>query len=229
MLEINNLYKTYIEAGKARTILNNLCLSLEQSVSMSIQGSSGSGKSTLLHLIAGLDHPDSGSIEVKVAQQKPLAIHNLKERQADEYRKSQIGIIFQRFNLIDCINVIDNVSLPAKLNKKVNGDIDHDYIDYLLNVLGLSKLQNKLPNELSGGEQQRVAIARAIAHKPSLVLADEPTGNLDSDTSNRVSDLLYCTCEKMNTSLIVVTHSATVANMATKKVFLDNGQLKAVS
>lgn len=229
MLEITNLYKSYVEAGQSRVILNNLSITLEQGHSLSIQGSSGSGKSTLLHLIAGLDKPDSGTITITGNNRPTLNIHDLEEHQADNYRKTIIGIIFQRFNLIDCINVIDNISLPAKLNKPENKQIDNAYISNLIAVLGLSTLQKKMPTELSGGEQQRVAIARALSHKPAMVLADEPTGNLDNATSNTVSDLLYSTCKSLNTSLIVVTHSPSVANMANNKVYLSNGKLEVIS
>ncbi len=228
MLQINNLTKSYKEASTHRTILDKLEFTLSAGSSLSIQGSSGSGKSTLLHLIAALDKPDEGEIVFQKPDTSEVNIHNLSEKQADSYRRSVIGIIFQRFNLIDCISVEENIYLPAKLNSALQDDLDDAYIKQLVGGLGIDKLLKKLPQDLSGGEQQRVAIARAMSHKPKMILADEPTGNLDNKTSEVVSDLLFSTCDKFKTSLIVVTHSKQVAEYAEVKTILSNGKLSVI-
>lgn len=238
MLSLKNLQKSYIDAGEKHTILNNVNLSIMPSDSISIQGASGSGKSTLLHLLAALDKPDSGEILLtgsresrysinKASQDPQIHTHNITqftEKQADQYRQFHVGLIFQKFNLIDCITVMENIMLPAK----ITGNVQSDYIKELLNVLGIERHINKLPNQLSGGEQQRVAIARSLSHQPPLLLADEPTGNLDSNTSDTVSRLLVDTCKKLNTSLIMVTHSEKVASLTQQQWYLDNGRLSQI-
>lgn len=228
MLTINDLTKTYHEASSKRMILDSLDLTLRSGSSLSVQGSSGSGKSTLLHLIAGLDKPDQGQIIFQKHNSLQVNVHDLSEKQADAYRRSDIGIIFQRFNLIDCISVKENIYLPARLNSALQSDLDDGYIDNLIEGLGISKLIHKLPQELSGGEQQRVAIARAMSHKPKMILADEPTGNLDNKTSETVSKLLFSTCNEFQTSLIVVTHSQAVAQYAENQTILKNGKLSVI-
>jgi len=220
MLALKKLKKSYIDAGEKRTILNNLNLNINAGDSISIQGASGSGKSTLLHLLAALDKPDSGEILLSNAN-GITDTTKFTERQADEYRQFQIGLIFQKFNLIDCITVMENINLPAKITNKG----DNEYIKQLLNVLDIEKHLNKLPNQLSGGEQQRVAIARGLSHQPPLLLADEPTGNLDNKNSDLVSHLLVDTCKQLNTALVMVTHSEKVAMLTEQQWYLDNGSL----
>ncbi|MBT6579971.1 MAG: ATP-binding cassette domain-containing protein, partial [Cellvibrionales bacterium] len=149
----------------------------------------------------------------------------LSESQADNYRMSTIGIVFQRYNLIDVVSVLDNIYLPARLNAINGRPVDVGYIDTIIEALGVSKHINKLPNQLSGGEQQRVAIARALAHKPKLLLADEPTGNLDNKNSDIVSRLLIDTCAQLKTTLVLVTHSERVAKLTDQQVFLSEGRL----
>jgi putative ABC transport system ATP-binding protein len=221
MLVLNAIRKSYQDAKETRLILNDLSLEVAQGKSIAIQGESGSGKSTLLHLLATLDKPDSGAINIRTGQ-KILDLVSLSEAQADNFRKCQLGIIFQKFNLIDCISVKENLLLPAQLSRK----LDDDYLHHLLAVLGIAAHQHKLPNQLSGGEQQRVAIARALAHKPQLVLADEPTGNLDRKNSALVSRLLVDTCKQLNTSLILVTHSQKVAALTDQQYQLIDGKLQ---
>jgi len=235
MLTLKNLKKSYTDADEKRSILNDVNLSIKAGDSISIQGASGSGKSTLLHLLAALDKPDSGEIRLthsderlnssdkpyKKQQSRSDDITQFSEKQADQYRQFQVGLIFQKFNLIDCITVFENVMLPAKITGKV-----HDkYIQELLHALDIHRHINKLPNQLSGGEQQRVAIARGLSHQPPLLLADEPTGNLDSKNSDLVSHLLVNTCKKLNTALVMVTHSEKVARLTSQHWYLDDGRL----
>lgn len=224
MLSIKNLYKSYQDVKETRFILKDLSVDVGQGTSISIQGESGSGKSTLLHLLASLDKPDSGDIVLHSATQT-LSLVKFSESQADDYRKHHLGIIFQKYNLIDCITVNENLLLPAQLSQT----LDQTYLDKLLNTLGMQRHKNKLPNQLSGGEQQRIAIARALAHKPRLVLADEPTGNLDSKNSALVSQLLVDTCKQLNTTLILVTHSQKVANLTQSQYVLLDGKLQMTS
>lgn len=238
MISLKNLQKSYIDAGEKHTILSNVNLNIMPGDSISIQGSSGSGKSTLLHLLAALDKPDSGEILLTRARESSDTINKVlkapqtithdiaqfSEKQADQYRQFQVGLIFQKFNLIDCITVMENIMLPAK----ITGKVQHEYIQNLLNALGIERHINKLPNQLSGGEQQRVAIARGLSHQPPLLLADEPTGNLDGKNSDTVSRLLVDTCKKLNTSLVMVTHSEKVASLTQYQWYLDDGKLSQI-
>jgi putative ABC transport system ATP-binding protein len=238
MLALKNLKKSYTDAGEKRSILSNVNLTISAGDSISIQGASGSGKSTLLHLLAALDKPDSGEIlftrsgllrgdthrSFNQAQHQNTDITQFTEKQADQYRQFEVGLIFQKFNLIDCITVMENVMLPAK----ITGKVQHDYIQELLDALDIHRHINKLPNQLSGGEQQRVAIARGLSHQPPLLLADEPTGNLDSKNSDLVSHLLVDTCKKLNTALVMVTHSEKVALLTQQQWYLDDGRLTQI-
>jgi putative ABC transport system ATP-binding protein len=216
MIGIRELYKQVTDGNKTKQILTGLTLDLVAGQSLAISGDSGSGKSTLLHILAALDHPDSGNVNVA-----GLALENISENQANHFRKQQIGIVFQHFNLIDCLSVWENITFPARLN----GIIPGEYQLNLLSELGLNEQKDKLPMMLSGGEQKRVAIARALAHKPKLILADEPTGNLDDKNSEIVSKLLFNLCDKLETTLVVVTHSAKVAAYADRHLLMQNGCL----
>ena len=199
MLKIVNISKSFEDGTAQQKILDRLSFVIEAGKSVSIRGASGSGKSTLLHLLAALDKPDEGQILLGGVLRSDTTnnitndITALSESQADNYRMSTIGIVFQRYNLIDVVSVLDNIYLPARLNAINGRPVDVGYIDTIIEALGVSKHINKLPNQLSGGEQQRVAIARALAHKPKLLLADEPTGNLDNKNSDIVSRLLIDT------------------------------------
>lgn len=216
MIHARQICKSYQDGDQRQSVLCDLDLSLPCAGQMSIQGESGSGKSTLLHMLAGLDKPGSGQLRVN---QQDLT--TMGERQADDYRRSTVGLIFQRFNLIDCLTVYDNLCLPARLNN----NLDSGYIAQLLDELGIAQHSKKLPNQLSGGEQQRVAIARALSHKPALLLADEPTGNLDHKNSSKVAKLLYAQCHRLQTSLVVVTHSSAVAALAQEHYLMQDGKL----
>lgn len=217
MIHVESISKAYVTAtGERHAIIHDLSMHLASGESLSIQGASGSGKSTLLHLLCGLDVPDSGKIIVD-----GKAIENLTETQLDHYRRSQIGIVFQQFHLIDSLNVIDNIEFAARISDRFNPE----YVTTLIAKLGLEHLVQKPIQLLSGGEQQRVAIARALAHQPAVVFADEPTGNLDEDNSERVSDLLFNTCRELTTSLVCVTHSANVASKAQHSMRMQAGQL----
>jgi putative ABC transport system ATP-binding protein len=216
MICIKNLHKEIVDGTSRKTILSKLDLNLAVGTSLAISGDSGSGKSTLLHIIATLDNADSGSIKVG-----NVALESISSIQADLYRKQQLGIVFQQFNLIDCLSVWDNLCFPARLNSIE----PNSYHQQLLNDLGLTEHKDKLPMHLSGGEQQRLAIARALAHKPELVLADEPTGNLDDKNSDIVSELLFEQCKKLSMTLIVVTHSKSIAQKADEHLIMQNGRL----
>ena len=231
MLKIVNISKSFEDGTAQQKILDRLSFVIEAGKSVSIRGASGSGKSTLLHLLAALDKPDEGQILLGGALRSDTTnnitndITALSESQADNYRMSTIGIVFQRYNLIDVVSVLDNIYLPARLNAINGRPVDIGYIDTIIEALGVSKHINKLPNQLSGGEQQRVAIARALAHKPKLLLADEPTGNLDNKNSDIVSRLLIDTCAQLKTTLVLVTHSERVAKLTDQQVFLSEGRL----
>ena len=231
MLKIVNISKSFEDGTAQQKILDRLSFVIEAGKSVSIRGASGSGKSTLLHLLAALDKPDEGQILLGGILRSDTTnnitndITALSESQADNYRMSTIGIVFQRYNLIDVVSVLDNIYLPARLNAINGRPVDVGYIDTIIEGLGVSKHINKLPNQLSGGEQQRVAIARALAHKPKLLLADEPTGNLDNKNSDIVSRLLIDTCAQLKTTLVLVTHSERVAKLTDQQVFLSEGRL----
>ena len=222
MLTIKELKKSFSTAGAP--LINNLNLTVKPGESVSIQGASGCGKSTLLSLIAGFESPDSGEIAVN-----GLAIacagnqaNNCQARDIDKFRKQHLGIVFQSFNLFDCFNAWDNIAFTARLK----GNFDKGYQLALMEQLGILPLAQKPLSQLSGGEQQRCAIARALVHRPALILADEPTGNLDETTSETVSDLLFETCRGANTSLVVVTHSQDVAVKADSVLRLHKGILE---
>jgi len=220
MIEVSSLVKRITDGHSNKSILDKLDFHLKAKQSVAISGDSGSGKSTLLNILAALDNADKGVVKVA-----GLTLNSMSEAQADQFRKKHLGIVFQQFNLIDCLSVWDNITFPARLNSLPIGKYHHD----LLEQLGLSSHKHKLPVNLSGGEQQRVAIARALSHQPSLVLADEPTGNLDDNNSQGVSELLFGLCKKLGITLVVVTHSPKVAAFADTRLSLQRGQLHAVS
>lgn len=217
MLIINKLKKSF--SASEKPLLNNLELTLNSAESVSIQGASGCGKSTLLSLIAGFDRPDSGDI---IIDNLSITKRTNNAHDIDRFRKNKLGIVFQSFNLFDCFNAWDNIAFTARLK----GNYDKGYQQALMQQLGIVALSKKPLSQLSGGEQQRCAIARALVHRPSLVLADEPTGNLDETTSESVADLLYQTCKNTNTALVVVTHSSDVAKRADRVMRLHKGVLE---
>lgn len=217
MLIINKLKKSF--SASEKPLLNNLELTLNSAESISIQGASGCGKSTLLSLIAGFDRPDSGDVLI---DNLSITKRTNNAHDIDRFRKNKLGIVFQSFNLFDCFNAWDNIAFTARLK----GNYDKGYQQALMQQLGILALSKKPLSQLSGGEQQRCAIARALVHRPSLVLADEPTGNLDETTSESVADLLYQTCKNTNTALVVVTHSSDVAKRADRVMRLHKGVLE---
>lgn len=214
MISVSGLSKTY--AGTSPAIIDDLSLAVEAGQSVSIQGASGCGKSTLLALLAGFEKPDRGRILIADHQ-----LQNLSPSQADSFRKQHLGVVFQQFNLLECFNVWDNVAFTARLK----GNYDQSRQLILLEALGLEHQIKSPIAKLSGGEQQRVAIARALNHRPEVVLADEPTGNLDEQTSEAVSELLFTYCEEQGAALVVVTHSNDVAKRAQIRYRLHHGRL----
>lgn len=225
MLIIKDLRKSF--SGSDKPLINNLNLAVKAGESVSIQGASGCGKSTLLSLIAGFERPDSGNI---VINNLPIASINEKTTKSiasdiDSFRKQHLGIVFQSFNLFDCFNAWDNIAFTARLK----GNADKAYQVALMDQLGILHLAEKPLSQLSGGEQQRCAIARALVHRPSLILADEPTGNLDEASSDNVSRLLYETCKQAKTALVVVTHSSDVATKADRALKLHKGVLESTN
>ncbi len=217
LIKVENLNKIYGSRETEVKALNNVNLTIEEGEFVAIIGSSGSGKSTLLHMLGGLDIPTSG--EVIIGDTK---LQSLKDKELSLYRRKHIGFIFQYYNLVSVLNVIDNILLPVKLSKN---HYDKKYIDEIIDTLGLTERQHFFTNQLSGGQQQRVAIARALANKPYLVLADEPTGNLDTKTSNNVIELLKHFNKKYNQTLVLITHDIKIADMADRKITIEDGQI----
>lgn len=218
MLQLHQVTLRY--PGAAGPILDNLSLTVPAGHSASIQGASGCGKSTLLSVIAGLIRADAGLIQLG-----DHVLSDLPSQAQDAFRRQSLGLVYQQFNLLSCFNVWDNIAFTARLK----GNFQPDYQHRLMALMDISHLAGAPLAQLSGGEQQRVAICRALNHQPALVLADEPTGNLDEATSERVADALYTVCRDTHTSLIVVTHSAEVATRADTCFRLHNGRLEPLT
>jgi len=217
ILKTEALTKIYGKGPGMVTALENAALSVEQGEFIAIVGTSGSGKSTLLHLLGGLDRPTSGKVFVENKD-----IFSLKDEALTIFRRRKIGFVFQAFNLIPTLNTYENVVFPIQLD---GNSIDEKYVGDVIQSLGLSKLQDRLPNQLSGGQQQRVAIARALASKPAIVLADEPTGNLDSRTSQDVLSLLKVTGQKYEQTIVMITHNEAIAQMADRVIRIEDGHI----
>lgn len=213
---VTGLSKIRIDGENQRRVLHNLELTLTPGEIVAITGPSGCGKSTLLHILGGLEEADEGAVQVAGED-----ILQYSEKQLDHYRQYQVGMIFQQFNLIDCLSVKDNVFFQARLTQRV----DEMFVAELCKTLGITELLHKMPYQISGGEQQRVAVARAIAHRPNILLADEPTGNLDEHNSQVVAKLLIDACKQYQQSLLLVTHSVQVANLAERNLVLHDGRL----
>ncbi len=218
MLVIKELYKTYGSGEVKVEALKNINLTINQGEFVAIVGSSGSGKSTLLHTMAGLDMPTKGSIIIDDQD-----IYTLKEDDLAVFRRRKIGFVFQFFNLIPVLTLEENIQLPVLLDHQ---KIDKDYMNELLELLGLTSRRSHLPSQLSGGQQQRAAIARALIYKPSIIFADEPTGNLDKKNSKEVLDLLKLSSKKYNQTLVIVTHDLEIAAGADKIITLSDGEIK---
>ncbi len=217
ILEAKNLKKIYGSGDRAVHALDGVNLTVENGEFLSIVGTSGSGKSTLLHMLGGLDRPTSGDVIVDGKE-----IFKLKDEELTIFRRRKIGFVFQNYNLMPTLNVYENIILPIGLDGNIP---DKEYLTKIIESLGLeSKLQN-MPNNLSGGQQQRVAIARALASKPAIILADEPTGNLDSKTSQDVLSLLKVTSEKFKQTIIIITHNEEIAQLADRIIRIEDGQI----
>ena len=218
ILKIENLSKVYGEGENKLEALKNINFSIKRGEFVAIVGASGSGKSTLLHLLGGLDRPSSGKIYVGEED-----IYKLNEEKLSIFRRRKIGFVFQFFNLIPVLNVEENISLPCLLDHE---KIDQGYLDEVINLLGLEARRDHLPSELSGGQQQRVSIGRALINKPAIMLADEPTGNLDSKNSKEVIELLKISAKKYNQTLIIITHDLKIAEQADRIITISDGEIK---
>ena len=217
ILKVENLCKTY---GKDSTLVNALdhvSFSVQKGEFVAIVGASGSGKSTLLHILGGVDRPTSGKVYVERED-----IYQLNETNLAIFRRRQVGLIYQFYNLIPILNVKENITLPILLDHK---KIDENYLEELIQTLGLEKRKNHLPNELSGGEQQRVSIGRALMNHPSLLLADEPTGNLDSKASKEIIELLKLSNKKYHQTIIMITHDYHLALSADRIITIADGKI----
>ena len=220
ILRASNLKKVYGKGNTEVRALNDVSLTVNKGEFLAIVGTSGSGKSTLLNMLGGLDKPDEGSVVIDGNE-----LQNMKDEEVTIFRRRKIGFIFQSFNLVPVLNVYDNIVLPIELD---GGKPDKATIEELINILGLKEKVNALPNQLSGGQQQRVAIARALASKPAIVLADEPTGNLDSKTGMDVLGLLKTTCHKYNQTLIMITHNDEIAQTADRIIRIEDGRIVTI-
>ena len=217
ILQVRNLEKTY---GKGDTIvraLDKVSFSVEKGEFVAIVGASGSGKSTLLHLLGGVDRPDSGTVFVDNQE-----IYQLNESQLAIFRRRNIGIVYQFYNLIPTLTALENIQLPCLLD---NRKVDSKRLNGILNTIGLDKRRSHLPSELSGGQQQRVSIGRALINDPAIILADEPTGNLDSQSGAEVMDLLKLANKEYNQTLIIITHDEKIALQADRVITFSDGKI----
>lgn len=219
ILETKDLRKIYGSGDTEVRALDGVELQVEKGEFVAVVGTSGSGKSTLLHMLGGLDRPTSGSVIVDGKE-----IFSLSDEELTVFRRRKIGFVFQNYNLVPVLNVYENIVLPIQLD---GGTPDSGHVEKIIHTLGLeSKLEN-LPNNLSGGQQQRVAIARALAAKPAILLADEPTGNLDSRTSQDVMGLLKVTGQRFRQTIVMITHNEEVAQMADRIIRIEDGRIVA--
>ena len=218
ILETKQLCKYYGKNESLVKAIDNVNININKGEFVAIVGKSGSGKSTLLHMLGGLDNPTSGQVIIDGKD-----IGKMKSDELAIFRRQHIGFIFQYYNLIPSINVWENVVLPIGLDAK---NVDKEFVDDVLKVLGVEGKEKNLPSTLSGGQQQRVAIARAIATKPSIILADEPTGNLDSKTEEEVMKLLKLSAKKYNQTIVMITHDESIAKMADRIILIEDGKVK---
>ena len=217
ILETKDLRKVYGSGEAEVRALDGIDLTVNDGEFVTVVGSSGSGKSTLLHMLGGLDRPTSGTVTVDGQD-----LSALKEEELTIFRRRKIGFVFQSYNLVPVLSVWENIVLPVELD---GGKLDKTYIDQIVQTLGLENKLTNLPNTLSGGQQQRVAIARALAAKPAIILADEPTGNLDSRTSQDVMGLLKITSERFSQTIVMITHNEELAQMADRTVRIEDGHI----
>ena len=219
ILQTKDLKKHYGAGDTLVKALDGVDLSVENGEFVAIVGTSGSGKSTLLHMLGGLDRPTSGSVTVDGQD-----LFALKDEALTIFRRRKIGFVFQAYNLVPVLSVYENIVLPIQLD---GGTVDKDYVDRIIAALGLGQKLNNLPSQLSGGQQQRVAIARALATKPAIVLADEPTGNLDTRTSQDVLSLMKVTGQKFAQTIVMITHNEEIAQLADRIVRIEDGRIVA--
>ena len=217
ILKTSNLKKYYGNGENLVKAIDNANKDIKEGEFVAIVGKSGSGKSTLLHIMGGLDNPTEGKVYINDKD-----IFSLKEEELAIFRRRNIGFIFQNFNLIPSLNVWENITLPVGLDGK---EINKPFVTDIINSLGLESKVDALPNTLSGGQQQRVAIARALVARPAIILADEPTGNLDSKTSDEVMSLLKTMIKKYNQTLVMITHDETIAQMADRVIYIEDGKV----
>ncbi len=217
ILQTKDLKKYYGTGDIMVKALDGVNLSIEQGEFVAVVGTSGSGKSTLLHMLGGLDRPTSGTVTVDGKD-----IFDLKDEALTIFRRRKIGFVFQAYNLVPVLNVWENIILPIQLD---GNKVDDDFIHSVISALGLEEKLRNLPNQLSGGQQQRVAIARALATKPAILLADEPTGNLDSKTSQDVLSLMKVTGQRFGQTMVMITHNEEIAQMADRIIRIEDGRI----
>lgn len=226
-IKLKNITKTYLEGGQEHIILDAINVTIEKGEVIALIGPSGSGKTTLLNLISGIDEADSGEVSL-FDHQKILNVSAMNDEKKTLFRRHSIGFIFQFFNLIPTLTVLENIQFPLELCDKLDQS-SVAKISHLLQRLSIENKQHQYPECLSGGEQQRVAIARAIIHQPKILLADEPTGNLDDETGKRVMDVLLELTKEYQMTMLIVTHSKEVAHRADRTLSLKNGHLVEVN
>ena len=217
LIEINKVSKVYGAGSTEFYALKEVSFTAEEGEFAAILGPSGSGKSTLLNIIGGLDKPTSGSVKIN-----GMELSNSTDKKMADYRRKEIGFVFQSYNLIPTLNVKENILLPMLLDHRKP---DEAYMEELLSLLGILEKKNDYVHQLSGGQQQRVAIARALANKPHIILADEPTGNLDSDTSRDVMNLLIASAKKYHQTILMITHNAELATLADRTIRIESGRI----
>ena len=217
ILEAKNLKKIYGKGESTVNALRGVNLSVEKGEFVAIVGTSGSGKSTLLHMLGGLDRPTEGEVFVDGKN-----IFELKDEALTIFRRRKIGFVFQAFNLVPVLNVYENIVLPIELDGE---KVDREFIDTIVDTLGISHKKEALPNQLSGGQQQRVAIARALASRPAIILADEPTGNLDTKTGQDVLSLLKVSAQKFSQTIVMITHNEEIAQLADRIIRIEDGNI----
>ena len=218
ILKVENLVKTYGKGENQINAVDNISFTINKGEFVAIVGASGSGKSTLLHLIGGVDRPTSGKVYIDGKE-----IYSLNNDNLAIFRRRQIGLIYQFYNLIPILNVEENITLPCDLD---GSEVDKQRLQELLKTLGLENRRTHLPNELSGGQQQRVSIGRAMINNPSIMLADEPTGNLDSKASEEIISLLKLSNKKFNQTVIIITHDLEIAKEAERVITIEDGRIK---
>jgi len=217
ILKVEHLTKIYGKGENEVRAVDDVSFSVEKGEFVAIVGSSGSGKSTLLHLLGGVDRPTEGTVQIEGED-----IYKLNDDKLAIFRRRQVGLIYQFYNLIPVLNVRENITLPCELDGK---EIDETALGELLEVLGLTNRINHLPNQLSGGQQQRVSIGRALMNRPAIVLADEPTGNLDSRSSDEIVELLKLSNQKFHQTIVMITHNLEIAKLADRILQIEDGKI----